>query len=51
MPLSEKPKTFGNCPSHPDAKLELYCTICHKPVCVYCKISGTHSTGDGKTLN
>eukprot|EP00825_Cyclidium_porcatum_P032309 TRINITY_DN3461_c0_g2_i2.p1 TRINITY_DN3461_c0_g2~~TRINITY_DN3461_c0_g2_i2.p1 ORF type:complete len:495 (-),score=76.17 TRINITY_DN3461_c0_g2_i2:559-2013(-) len=46
VPLSEKPKSFGNCQTHPDAKLELFCTHCNIPLCVYCKINGTHSTGD-----
>lgn len=46
MPISDKPKSFGICPSHQDAKLELYCTYCHIPLCVYCKINGTHSGGE-----
>lgn len=46
VPITEKPKTFGNCPSHPDQKLELYCTVDHQPLCVYCKIAGSHSAGE-----
>lgn len=41
--LKEKPKIFGSCKTHADTNLDLYCTVCHDPLCVNCKIVGTHS--------
>ncbi|CAK72944.1 unnamed protein product (macronuclear) [Paramecium tetraurelia] len=46
IPINEKPKTFGNCQQHPDQKLELFCTIDRTPLCLYCKIGGSHSSGE-----
>ncbi|CAG9322258.1 unnamed protein product [Blepharisma stoltei] len=47
--ISEKPKRFGNCPYHPDTKVEFFCTVCHVPVCVNCKMVGNHSTPETST--
>jgi len=44
IPVNEKPKRFGNCRSHPDMKVEFFCTVCYTPVCVNCKMIGSHST-------
>ncbi|KAM3142405.1 hypothetical protein pb186bvf_005562 [Paramecium bursaria] len=46
IPIQDKPKSFGFCHQHPDQKLELYCTVDRQPLCVYCKIGGSHSTGE-----
>lgn len=44
IPISEKPKRFGNCPYHADTRVDFFCTVCHIPVCVNCKMVGNHST-------
>jgi hypothetical protein len=38
-----KPKIFGQCPKHPDEKLELYCNLCCDGLCAVCKVVGDHS--------
>lgn len=44
-PINERPKNFGMCQEH-NMKFEFYCSIDHVPLCVYCKINGSHSSGD-----
>ena len=46
MDISERPKNFGACQYHQDSQRELYCKDCKISLCVYCKISGNHSSGD-----
>lgn len=46
VPVSERPKSLGQCGAHPDNTLEYYCQVCSVTLCVYCKISGSHSTGE-----
>lgn len=38
--------TFGNCRNHPDEEIKYYCSQCHIPVCITCKMVGNHSTGE-----
>jgi len=45
----KKPKSFGNCSAHPESKLELFCTVCNIPLCVYYKITGSHSKNESAT--
>jgi len=44
--IHERPKNFGKCDQHIEMKLDFFCTVCQTPICVYCKISGSHSTGE-----
>jgi hypothetical protein len=37
---------FGKCRYHNDKPIEFFCTSCHVPVCVYCKMVGNHSSGE-----
>eukprot|EP00742_Colponemidia_sp_Colp-10_P004319 GILJ01004608.1.p1 GENE.GILJ01004608.1~~GILJ01004608.1.p1 ORF type:complete len:562 (-),score=83.28 GILJ01004608.1:168-1853(-) len=46
VPVSEQPKSFGVCSTHPDVTVEFFCPTCHVPVCVHCKMVGTHSAGE-----
>jgi len=46
VPINERPKQFGKCQQHPECTLEFYCPVDNEPLCVYCKISGTHSGGE-----
>ena len=32
VPVTSKPKKFGNCIHHPDIPIEFYCNVCHDPV-------------------
>jgi hypothetical protein len=36
---------FGMCPTH-KKNVEFFCSYCHIPVCVYCKMVGHHSSGE-----
>ena len=42
--ISEKPKRFGNCNFHPESNVEFYCSTCMLPICINCKMVGSHST-------
>ncbi|KXS19890.1 hypothetical protein M427DRAFT_504927 [Gonapodya prolifera JEL478] len=44
--LEQNVVVFGNCQSHGDKPVEFYCHQCHLPVCVVCKMTGSHSVGD-----
>ncbi|KAI9341381.1 hypothetical protein BDR26DRAFT_860336 [Obelidium mucronatum] len=37
---------FGHCRHHSDKKIEFFCSQCHIPVCVYCKMVGNHANGE-----
>jgi hypothetical protein len=37
---------FGSCRVHTHQSIDFYCTQCHVPVCVHCKMVGHHSSGD-----
>ncbi|SPR01266.1 unnamed protein product (mitochondrion) [Plasmodiophora brassicae] len=50
VPISEKPVTdFGTCVYHPDNTIAYYCHLCQVPVCIHCKMIGSHSAGDAST--
>ena len=34
------------CPEHPNLEVLYYCTKCHMPICLDCKVKGTHAHGD-----
>lgn len=36
----------STCPHHPSLTVEFFCPICFVPVCVHCKMVGSHSTGE-----
>jgi CRISPR/Cas system CSM-associated protein Csm2 small subunit len=42
--IAEKPKRFGNCSFHLDSHVEFYCSTCLIPICIHCKMVGSHST-------
>lgn len=37
------------CPVHPSQKVEFFDPILHVPVCVHCKMVGSHATGEAAT--
>ena len=37
---------FGQCRVHSGQKVEFFCSQCHVPVCVHCKMVGNHSSGE-----
>ncbi|KAJ3296182.1 hypothetical protein HK104_001869 [Borealophlyctis nickersoniae] len=37
---------FGHCRHHPDKQIEFFCSTCHIPVCVFCKMVGNHANGE-----
>ena len=49
--VADKPKVVGNCPIHPNIKLELFCLECNRPLCVNCKIKGDHYNGENLMHN
>lgn len=34
------------CPEHPDLNVTYYCTKCNLPICLDCKVKGSHAHGD-----
>lgn len=46
IPLSEARALMEYCPVHGDVRVEYYCTQCKSPVCINCKMTGSHSKGD-----
>lgn len=38
--------SYGVCPLHPKKVVEFFCQQCHVPVCVHCKMVGTHAAGE-----
>ncbi|GIQ87421.1 hypothetical protein KIPB_009457 [Kipferlia bialata] len=49
MALSEHGAYLGECPQHPGTIAEYYDPILETPVCVTCKMEGTHSSGEAAT--
>lgn len=49
IPISDKPKKFGSCPTHFDTPVDYFCTVCKVPVCINCKMVGSHSTSETAT--
>ncbi|EAX98874.1 B-box zinc finger family protein [Trichomonas vaginalis G3] len=45
-PLAEALINVQRCPVHPDTFIQYYCTKCHLPVCLQCKVRGNHSKGE-----
>ena len=45
IPISEAYTQMTDCPFHPGVKVEHFCFQCQLPVCLECKMSGTHSIG------
>lgn len=44
--IRERPRPFGKCEQHKDIEYQFFCTKCKTLLCVYCKINGSHSTGE-----
>ena len=45
-PLGEALPLYQPCPEHPDNKVQYYCPTCHLPLCMECKVKGSHSHKD-----
>jgi hypothetical protein len=45
-PIGSGANVFGFCRHHADKVVEFFCSQCHTPVCVYCKMVGNHSNGE-----
>eukprot|EP00158_Paraphelidium_tribonemae_P007130 Partr_v1_DN28122_c2_g1_i2_m56168 putative B-box zinc finger family protein len=43
--LGRGPDAFGNCRVH-QQDIEYFCSSCHLPVCIHCKMVGHHSSGE-----
>lgn len=43
VPLGEAMVKNQKCPEHPDHNVEYYCMKCHQPICMECKVCGSHS--------
>lgn len=44
--IKERPEHFGKCESHPSQDYQFFCDKCNSLLCIYCKISGNHSSGE-----
>jgi hypothetical protein len=49
VPIAESRGLMEFCPLHPDVHVEFYCPDCRAPVCLNCKMTGTHSKGDASS--
>ena len=47
--LSEAHVMMEFCPIHPDEKAEYFCPVCQAPICIICKMNGSHSKGEEST--
>lgn len=45
MNLTDARALMEFCPLHPDTRVEYYCSQCQVPVCLSCKMTGSHSKG------
>lgn len=45
-PIGKGSDVFGFCFHHPDKMIEFFCSQCHIPVCVFCKMVGNHANGE-----
>lgn len=45
-PIGKGPDVFGVCRNHPEKSIEYFCSECHFPVCVSCKMVGNHANGE-----
>jgi len=44
--ISKVPIKFGNCEEHPESKVGFFCEKCETPLCIKCKMLGTHAKGE-----
>ena len=49
VPINERPENFGKCDNHPSQDYQFFCDKCNSLLCIYCKISGNHSSGEYAT--
>jgi hypothetical protein len=47
--IRERPEHFGKCESHSSQDYQFFCDKCNALLCIYCKISGSHSSGEYST--
>ncbi|KAL8272680.1 hypothetical protein Esti_003384 [Eimeria stiedai] len=46
VPLNEMPKPSGRCKQHTEETYEVFCTMCHTPVCRLCRPNHIHADAD-----
>lgn len=44
--LDKSARMSSACKEHPEKLIEFYCPTCNIPVCVHCKMTGHHSSGE-----
>ena len=44
--LEDRPKDFGHCNFHEGTPYTFICQTCRTPICIYCKVNGSHAEGD-----
>ena len=49
IPIAEARAEMEFCPFHDNIHVEYYCPQCQAPVCIECKMTGSHSKGDAAT--
>jgi hypothetical protein len=49
IPLSSARAIMEFCPEHSDSRIDYYCPQCQTPVCINCKMTGSHSKGEAAT--
>ena len=45
-PLSKAIVNVQKCPEHPNCNVMYYCNKCHLPICMECKVKGSHAHGE-----
>jgi len=51
VPLLDILPKVAQCPEHPNQIVKHYCPKCHLPVCMKCKVKGSHSSGEAAKHN
>lgn len=44
--IKDRPQAFGKCENHKSEDNQFFCTKCKAVLCIFCKINGSHSSGD-----
>lgn len=44
--IENRPRNYGKCDQHKTEDYKFFCTKCKTLLCIYCKINGSHSTGE-----
>lgn len=46
VPIKDRPRPLGKCEQHKNQDYQFFCKKCKTAICIYCKINGSHSTGE-----